>query len=511
MPKTRGRQSRRKRECLVVILREGDSSHAPSRRPAAGSTDTDAVELQQRQANLRMLKAARAALCRLLADVDAEVAQQSDAIKPTVMRSVLTRLPNEVLSEILVHSIRLISAHAVETATGMSRHRAAMAFSQVSRRLREVSLSTPRMWTTISNGVMQNPKMLAMVLSRSGRASLELDWLGGPDDIPTESFEMLVEHACRWESLSLSDGRDSHVAQALPSFINGTIALPCVRSIALYDCEGRGSFSGLLDRPLPALRHFAARNSIPGGHIASSLATLDLHLEGDASSAVLSKLYAILRETTQLRDLRLELDTCNNVGQNVDGGNAAASSVADEAVDEARLHLLQLQGLEVNMCCPSVLEVLGPLLASLRTPRLTRLHFDIDQGDADAYISDFDLRLWLDVLLHKSIGYYKNVRIFYLQVRRYPEDFTLDSIINLHRLEELTIDAPHVSLGHTPDLPHLRTLRLRGCLQVYDAEVAEVVKGLREKPGAAFQRLEVEGPSSLDLTALAARFPGSVV
>ncbi|KAJ7639426.1 hypothetical protein FB45DRAFT_905571 [Roridomyces roridus] len=123
--------------------------------------------------------------------------------------SPLRRLPPEVLAEIFSWSLPAIREMAGTTS---DLKKSPWVLAQVNRRWREVSLSTPLLWSTVCVSYMgldasgfPPPEMIQAQIDRVGQ-TLKIHFSASESCVPDEQhdmFELLSAHSARWEDLDI--------------------------------------------------------------------------------------------------------------------------------------------------------------------------------------------------------------------------------------------------------------------------------------------------------------------
>ncbi|KAJ7609013.1 hypothetical protein FB45DRAFT_845586 [Roridomyces roridus] len=115
--------------------------------------------------------------------------------------SPLRRMPPEILSEIFLWTL----PSPADLAPGLPMLKTRWVLSQVSRRWREVALSTPSLWSLVSVSDERKADPLPMIQAQVQHArSLKIHFYGsdtGDTKAQTRSFAFLSEHSLRWEEL----------------------------------------------------------------------------------------------------------------------------------------------------------------------------------------------------------------------------------------------------------------------------------------------------------------------
>ncbi|KAJ7659164.1 hypothetical protein DFH06DRAFT_437322 [Mycena polygramma] len=146
-------------------------------------------------------------------------------------------LPNEIISEIFLHTVEPTRAGGVPSSTD-----GPLLVAQICRRWRDIALSTPRLWSNISLDLENIPAyegqlhLLETWLRRSGDCPLFISIIHQPRPLPSELWgkydgsvrefvRAILPHRRRWQELEIS------VPMHLFKFIEGE--MPLLRDLTL--------------------------------------------------------------------------------------------------------------------------------------------------------------------------------------------------------------------------------------------------------------------------------------
>ncbi|TDL19265.1 hypothetical protein BD410DRAFT_876856 [Rickenella mellea] len=208
---------------------------------------------------------------------------------PLVLEDGIKRLPNELLAHIFEAGFQMTEDSEFSVRV-----------SHVSRRFRDISLRTPRLWTRLSTdfGLAQ----IHAFLCRSTYFDIHVEIAGSPRSVVESFVRMLAPHSGRWSRLTHrgDETESSWIFQDLDLF-----DFPRLRYICHYFWMDISALN------LPMLSHIAVENvcdplDLP---IPSQLTCVDLLLR-DFDLHDIAELAQMLYQVTGLQDLSLDVVNC---------------------------------------------------------------------------------------------------------------------------------------------------------------------------------------------------------
>ncbi|KAF7980870.1 hypothetical protein HWV62_36541 [Athelia sp. TMB] len=340
---------------------------------------------------------------RYLRDVDENISQMDAALqrlleKRTALQnyveahkgivSSLRKVPNEILSEIFIHALPPFPFK-------LSKNRAPLLFERVCKRWKDISRSTPTLWSYISlryhdcniRNIERDLKYISTCLARSGECPLSISIVGPTDFRLAAKYSehpalaMLAAQSERWRRLILR--LPMEVARKL-EMVKGRLSLLSSLDLDIYQLANEDN-TAVFDAfaYAPKLRHlemssvFLAQDVVANGVFATPRQGLTSLVVDYRDSKVI---WGILRDCPSLVVLEAAIHTDN-----------------ETPLQDVKLQYLQ----SLSLTLPSS----STMHSMLILPALTHAHFMILNPDADARLESAEpwhVLSGLDKMLSRS-------------------------------------------------------------------------------------------------------------